>query len=571
MISTSRILKPLGRAAAVLAASAGLQAAAAQGSLPPGPVIPPAPQQPVEQGEPLGPLTEGYAGLYTERFRPQYHYSPPFGWMNDPNGMVYYQDQYHLFYQYNPYAVTFGSIGWGHAVSDDLLQWQPLPIALPPEEDVLIFSGSVVVDENNTSGLCDMSDEAPGCLVAIYTANRTTPTGVVQTQDLAYSNDSGRTWTKYEGNPVLDRGLADFRDPKVFWHPETQRWVMAVALPLERKVQFFTSPNLRDWNATGEFGPAGAVGGIWECPDLLQVPVEGKPGERRWVLKVDLNPGHVAGGSGGQYFIGEFDGSDFELAQPTSQDEVLWLDYGKDFYCAHRWYETPAGGPDPVSGEAPVWIGWLNDWLYATELPTYPWRGSMTLPRSLSVRELPEGARLFQHPIDTLPELRGQPVRAQGSDVGSLNAQFSQLQQEGLQSFEMIIRVRPGESEEVGLALHTATGAEPAARIGYDSRRQRMFVQRPDGGNVEVAPTFPGLFVGPLPLENGEARLHLLVDRNSIELFGNDGRTVITSLMFPEAPITNLEFYGGPAESIEVEYWPLRSAWKPADARAQQP
>ena len=241
---------------------------------------------------------------YTEQYRPQYHFTPAVNWMNDPNGMVYLDGEYHLFYQYNPFGDTWGHMSWGHAVSRDLVHWEELPVALPEEDGVMVFSGSAVVDWNNTSGF---GTETEPPMVAVYSGAHDGG----QDQRIAYSTDRGRTWTKYDGNPVLDHADRDFRDPKVFWYKPDQKWVMVVALSLQHKVQFYSSPDLKTWTHLSNFGPAGAVSGIWECPDLFELPVDGDPNRKRWVLLVNLNPGGPAGGSAGQYFLGEFDGTAF--------------------------------------------------------------------------------------------------------------------------------------------------------------------------------------------------------------------------------------------------------------------
>jgi sucrose-6-phosphate hydrolase SacC (GH32 family) len=248
------------------------------------------------------------AELFREPWRPQFHFTPQTNWMNDPNGMVFYDGEYHLFHQYNPFGDKWGHMSWGHAVSRDLVHWERLPVALYEENDIMIFSGSAVVDWNNTSGF-GQNGKPP--LVAIYTGHYTKKR--LQNQQLAYSNDRGRTWTKYSGNPVLDIGEADFRDPKVFWHEPAQRWIMSVAWPLERKIRFYASPNLKDWTHLSDFGPAGSTKGIWECPDLFPLPVENKNGQQKWTLIVSVGSGAPAGGSGCQYFIGEFDGAHFTL------------------------------------------------------------------------------------------------------------------------------------------------------------------------------------------------------------------------------------------------------------------
>jgi fructan beta-fructosidase len=225
--------------------------------------------------------------LYNENYRPQFHFTPVRNWMNDPNGPIYYQGEYHLFYQYNPFGIEWGHMSWGHAISRDLVHWEHLPIALSEEKGVMIFSGSTVVDWHNSSGFCRAPGvEVPSCLVAIYTGQSDT----LETQNLAYSNDRGRTWTKYADNPVIDLHLASFRDPKVFWHEGTHRWVMVTVLSSQHKVRFFGSTDLRHWTALSDFGPEGATGGVWECPDLFPLPVDGDASQTKWVLSVNVTP-----------------------------------------------------------------------------------------------------------------------------------------------------------------------------------------------------------------------------------------------------------------------------------------
>lgn len=245
-------------------------------------------------------------GYYQEEYRNQYHFSPAKNWMNDPNGLIYYQGEYHLFYQYNPSGDSWGNLSWGHAVSSDLVHWSELPVAIPQDENEMIFSGSAVIDTNNTTGFGTPDNPA---MVAIYTS-ASKATGK-QSQSLAYSTDGGRTFTKYTGNPVLDIGSNNFRDPKVFWYEPGHKWLMSVALSDPHKVSFYSSPDLKQWTHLSDFGPAGAIGGAWECPDLFPLPDPNQPGKQKWILIVSLNPGGIAGGSGAQYFIGDFDGKTF--------------------------------------------------------------------------------------------------------------------------------------------------------------------------------------------------------------------------------------------------------------------
>ena len=291
-------------------------------------------------------------GYYSEPFRPQYHFTPQKNWMNDPNGLVFYQGEYHLFYQYNPFGDKWGHMCWGHAVSPDLVHWKHLPLALPEADGVMIFSGSAVVDWKNTSGF---GQDGKPPMVAVYTGCRADSDGV-QFECMAYSNDRGRTWKKYSGNPIIDLNSKDFRDPKVQWYEPTKSWLMTVSLSAEHKVCFYGSPNLKDWSLLSKFGPAGATTGVWECPDLFELPVQGTR-EKRWVLAVNINPGSIAGGSGGQYFIGQFDGARFTadpdcLLQPTPESvppgQVIADFEGSDY---GAWKTTgEAFGPGPAQG-----------------------------------------------------------------------------------------------------------------------------------------------------------------------------------------------------------------------------
>jgi sucrose-6-phosphate hydrolase SacC (GH32 family) len=295
-----------------------------------------------------GPLA---VPTYRERYRPQFHFTPGKNWMNDPNGLVYYQGEYHMFYQYNPLGDVWGNMSWGHAISRDLVHWTELPVAIPFDEHETIFSGSVVIDKNNTSGF---GTRANPPMVAIY-SSAALPT-FAQSQALAYSLDRGRTWTKYAGNPVLDHPDPDFRDPKVFWHEATQRWIMPVALSIQRKIQFYSSPNLKDWTLEGEFGPEGAIAGVYEVPNLIPLRVQGaEPATTKWLLIVNINPGARGGGSAAQFFIGDFDGHRFradDLRPYTPPTGRVLADFEGSDYGAWRTTGT-AFGTGPAHGGTP--------------------------------------------------------------------------------------------------------------------------------------------------------------------------------------------------------------------------
>ena len=481
--------------------------------------------------------TEGYRQPY----RPQFHFSPARNWTNDPNGLVYFDGEYHLFFQYNPFGARWGHMSWGHAVSRDLVHWRELPVALPEENGIMIFTGSTVVDSHNSSGFCSGGEP---CLVAIYTGHTrdAASRGALQTQNLAYSNDRGRTWTKYAHNPVLDLHVSDFRDPKVFWFEGGQRWVMAVSLPNDHKVRFYGSAELRRWQLLSDFGPAGATGGQWECPELFELPVDGKKGQSRWVLKVGLNPGGLQGGSGEQYFIGHFDGTRFSNDNPPSL--TLWTDYGKDCYCALTFNNLPRTEP-------PVMIGWMNNWQYAADVPTSPWRGQMTVPRKLALRNGQEGLRLVQQPIDALAGLRKQHRALDVLGRRELSGS----------TFEMQSTIWLGTAKEAGWKLLADDGA--FTLVAYDREKRQLFVDRTDSGNTGFSKDFPARTSAPLRLEGGRLRLRVLVDRSSVEVFAGDGRVAMTNLVFPPRSARGIEFYsnGGTAGPVTGEMWTLGSIW----------
>ena len=343
----------------------------------------------------------------TDHWRPRWHFSPQRHWINDPNGLVWFEGVYHLYYQYNPFGDQWGHMSWGHAESTDLIHWQERPVAIPEDERASIFSGSVVVDTHHTSGF---GDGRTPVLVAIYTGCLRRPEGG-QAQELAYSTDRGRTWTKYEANPVLDLGLRDFRDPKVFWHAPTSRWIMLAVVPDAHQVRFYASPDLRRWHELSRFDQPLDGQGIWECPDLIERPVVGgAPGETAWMLKVDVFEGHPSKGSGARLFFGHFDGTRFD-AQPSNAP--LWADWGADFYAALSWANLP---PSP---DRAVWIGWMNCHRYAKHLPTSPWRGSMSVPRELSLHRDAGGLHLRQMPVR---ELDARAVRASNGPAVTIEA-----------------------------------------------------------------------------------------------------------------------------------------------------
>jgi fructan beta-fructosidase len=499
------------------------------------------------------------ASYYDEPHRPQFHFTPERNWMNDPNGLVYYKGEYHLFYQYNPFGNTWGHMSWGHAVSTDLVRWKHLPVALAEEQGVMIFSGSAVVDWNNTSGLCrNPVREDQSCLIAIYTGRTETR----QSQHIAVSQDRGRTWTKYAANPVLNIGSRDFRDPKVFWHERTKKWVMTVSLSKEQKVRFYGSPNLKQWELLSEFGPAGVAGAdvLWECPDLFELPVDEqsgnqkRAGNKKWVLIVNINPGGVAGGSGGQYFLGSFDGRIFSNDNPP--DTRLFLDYGKDFYAAVTFSDIPK------SDGRRILLGWMSNWEYAQKEPTSPWRTAQSIPRVLSLKKTSAGLRLVQQPIAEVNTLRGRHTSLRHQKIGD-GHRLSQLRLPSGEALEILGEFEIGKESGVLIRLRTEA-EEKETVIGYDGATGKMFVDRTRSGAVNFDRNFPGRHEAPLPSDRGRVKLQIFVDRSSVEVFGRNGRAVITDRIFPPSRHQRVELdgYGPNARCLLLNVWKLNSAWR---------
>lgn len=472
-------------------------------------------------------------------YRPYYHYAPERNWMNDPNGMVWYDGEYHLFYQFNPHGDRWGHMCWGHAVSADLLHWRHLPLALQETDEIMIYSGSAVVDWNNTSGF---GTAAQPPLVAIFTGHHTRQAR--QDQRLAYSTDRGRTWTPCEDNPVLDIESAEFRDPKVFWHAASSRWIMAVALPQDRMIAFFSSPDLKTWTRTGDFGPAGSTEGIWECPDLFPLAVEDEAGGIKWVLLVNVNPGAPAGGSGCQYFVGAFDGRAFRA---EAGDAPMWLDHGADFYAAVSWSDVPK-----ADGRRII-IAWMNNWRYANDTPTAPWRGAMSVPRELTLRRTPSGLRLHQLPVRELNTLGREAAREFSG--GSLDeaAQWLAAQRHLPRALDVELRLT-GLPQHALVALDVLLGDESGERISVrcDRNQRRIAVDRVHAGQTCFHPDFAARHEALLPMTDGALHLRLLLDACSLEVFAQDGAISLTNLMFPNAVGRIIQLRGVHAQSANV-------------------
>ena len=484
----------------------------------------------------LNPLSASASDLNSQ-YRPQFHFTPKKNWMNDPNGLVFFKGEYHLFYQHNPKGINWGHMSWGHAVSKDLLHWKELPIAIWEDEDNFIFSGSAVIDSDNTAGF------GKDAMVAIYTsASKASPS--IQSQSIAYSTDKGRTFTKYSGNPVLDLGMANFRDPKVFWDSERSRWAMVLAKPDEHKVSIYSSSDLKNWKFQSDFGPAGNVKGVWECPDLFQMSI----GEEKvWVLIVSFNPGGLYEGSGAQYFIGDFDGQNFISKYRT--DKINWLDYGQDNYAAVTYNNAPANRR--------ILIGWMSNWQYASQLKQTAWTGSMTIPHELSLIKNNDEIKLSHSPVKELEKLRGKKLIE--FKKLSVSKEYSLNKISGNQ-IEILLTITPNTSKKTGIRI--LQSQKEVTEIGYDLETKSVYVDRGSTSLSETNVDLGGLQSYPTTLKNGSVSLRVIVDRSSVEVFISDGLGVISDLAMPDSKkssAVSLFSTGGSGTFTNVEGYTLKS------------
>jgi fructan beta-fructosidase len=455
-------------------------------------------------------------------YRPQYHFSPRAHWMNDPNGMVFLNGKYHLFFQYNPGGTTWGPMHWGHAISSDLLHWKEQPIALYPDSLGMIFSGSAVVDVNNTAGFGKNS------LVAIYTYHNQkieeAKTGLHQYQGIAYSNDEGKTWKKYEGNPVLPNpGIWDFRDPKVNWNEESKQWVMTLAT--KQSVTFYGSKDLKSWTQLSEFGEnLGAHGGVWECPDLFSLLHNGV---KKWVLLVSINPGGPNGGSATQYFIGNFDGKTFKPENTATR----WIDYGADNY---------AGVTFAGTGNRKIFMGWMNNWQYANQVPTQSWRGANTLPRELKLVQTGHQLSLVSAPVKELNAIIQTPVI-----FNNLQSKRSYNLSASIKRFDSryVLDLSTSNTTSFAIRLFNQRGDELIA--GYDKKTNTIYVDRRKSGKVDFEKSFARKTLAPRISSSRQLSFKLFVDAASLELFADNGLTVQTNVFFPNAPLNQLSIEAG--------------------------
>lgn len=460
--------------------------------------------------------------FYHEFYRPQVHFSPKEKWTNDPNGMVYYKGVYHLYFQYYPDSTVWGPMHWGHATSSDLIHWQQQPIALYPDSLGYIFSGSAVVDKNNSSGL-GKNGRVP--LIAIYTTHnperQKSNRNDIENQNIAYSLDDGKTWTKYTQNPVLTNpGISDFRDPKVMWYDPGKKWIMTLAT--KDRVTFYSSPDLKDWKRESDFGQnAGAHGGVWECPDLFALEDNGN---RVWVLIANINPGGPNLGSGTQYFLGSFDGHAFT----TSQTETKWLDYGPDDYAGITWSNT---------GDRKIFIGWMSNWLYANVVPTKRWRNAMTLPRELQIKHVGKEMYVTSEPVAELSKIQSNPVTLQNVAVPKLTDVSNLIIKDIAEPFRLDLTLEA--VEDFSLILSNHLGEKLV--VGFDKNSNQYFIDRTNSGKVNFQKEFAAKLTAPRFSENTNINMSIIVDESSVELFADDGLTVMTAVFFPDQPYNKLK------------------------------
>jgi fructan beta-fructosidase len=481
--------------------------------------------------------------MMNEQYRLQVHFSPEAHWINDPNGMVYNNGIYHLFFQYHPYSSVWGPMHWGHATSTDMIHWKQQPIGIYPDSIGTIFSGSAVVDKNNTSGF-GKNGKSP--LVAIFTQHN--PEGDkagrndFQNQSIAYSNDEGKTWTKYAGNPVIKNpGLRDFRDPKVMWYEPQKKWIMVLAT--FNSIEFHSSPDLKNWTKESSFGDGrGAHGGGWECPDLISIDDNGK---QRWVLIVNLNPGGPNMGSGTQYFVGDFNGTTFT----SDQKEVHWLDYGPDDYAGVTWSNT---------GKRKVMIGWMSNWMYANLVPTEKWRNAMTLPRELKIKHIGDDMFITSQPVKELVTTYSRSVAVQNI---SITKSLDVAAKAGKLKFPCRVNLDAEQIKDFSLVLSNELGEELV--IGYDKSQHQYFIDRTKSGKIDFQKGFAARHLAPRLADNSKMKISLVIDASSVELFADDGLTVMTSVFFPNKSYNQIHINSADNLLIKkLEYISLKSIWK---------
>ncbi|WP_438963504.1 glycoside hydrolase family 32 protein [Winogradskyella sp.] len=470
------------------------------------------------------------------KYRPLFHFTPKNNWMNDPNGMFYLNGKYHLYFQHYPDDNVWGPMHWGHAISEDLINFEEQPIALYPDEIGLIFSGSAVVDYNNTSGF---SKDGKVPVVAIYTYHNMEgeKRGDIdfQTQGIAYSLDEGMTWTKYSENPVIKNpGIKDFRDPKVFWDNHNSKWIMSLAAG--NKIMIYSSANLKEWKFESEFGEDnGDHGGVWECPDLFPVKVKDSE-EYKWALLVSINPSGPNGGSATQYFIGDFDGHEFTIddkfSKQLDENKSVWLDYGRDNYAGVTWSNI-----SDTDGRK-LFIGWMSNWDYARDVPTYKWRSTMTVPRELNLIKKNNEYILKSIPVKELNDFKSKTIEKDSIEPEELSKVIETAEID-FNKLNLEFNFKNLKENKYQIIFNNGNG--DSLIIGLNNSSKTIYLDRTKSGKVDFSEKFaPNISKVKLSDMINDAKFQILLDKTSVELFVNDGEIVMTELFFPNNPLDQI-------------------------------
>jgi levanase/fructan beta-fructosidase len=479
----------------------------------------------------------------TPQWRPKYHFTPDKYWTNDPNGLIYLNGKFQLYYQHNPLENKWGHMSWGHAESTDLVHWKHLPVAIPEvvtkDTTVYIYSGCTVDDKNNTSGF---GKNGKGPIVAIFTADL--PKQQKEMQYIAYSNDNGMSYKLYAKNPVIDLDKRDFRDPNVFWFEPKKEWIMTVSTVNEHQIRFYGSKDLKNWEKLSDFGPAGYTKNGWECPSLIPLPVDGNRDKMKYVLFVSNFGDH---GPQMQYFVGDFDGTNFTNLNPA--DQMLRVDYGDSFYAAISWRNAPENKK--------IFLGWLIN----GKPETYPWKGQMSIPRDLSLRTTADGIRLFQNPTSVItnslskyasgPALIRKELHVKGIVKLSTASHFNK------NTYWIDAELHPGKSNKSGFIVGATKDGSKKIEVGYDAENHQIYV---DCTSSESANKDKRNLVQTAPIKpvNGIVRLRVLVDRSSLEVFGNNGEQVISTMIYPDSGADELSaFATGNAVISTLKIWDM--------------
>lgn len=484
-------------------------------------------------------LSDSFDTANCEKYRSLYHHTPLFGWMNDANGLIYKDGEYHLFYQYNPYGSMWGNMHWGHSVSRDLVSWEHLPVAL--ERDTLghIFSGSSVVDFNNSAGYGE------GSMISFYTS-ASDKNG--QIQCMAYSTDNGRTFTKYEANPVLRPfdGLKDFRDPKVFWYEPEKKWVMVVSA--DKEMRFYSSTNLKEWSYLSGFGEGyGVQPSQFECPDFFELAVDGNPQQKKWVLIVNINPGGIFGGSATQYFVGDFDGTTFTC--DTKPEVVKWLDWGKDHYATVCFSNT---------ADRVIAVPWMSNWQYANTVPTKQFRSANALPRELTLYKEKNDIYVAANPVKEVEKLRAESIAINNFDFEE-GCHIDTILPNNEGAYELNLALQSATADTYGFKLRNEAGEY--VDIYIDAKAGKVYMDRTHSGQTDFSPKEFAVATWGEISKNTAHTFQVFVDKCSIELFVDGGKVAMTNLVFPETPYNLIEFHaeGGKANVKNMHIYKLKN------------